>query len=204
MKINNFTTMKLAEKIYTINGRKIEISEGIKAYNLGCGNQVFHGVIGIDGRKKRGTNIVHNLDNTPWPTDDSSADVIFMFQTLEYLNNVVKIIEEVWRISKDKARIITETPYFRQEGAFQDHTHKHFFTSATMLYFCVTRKREKSLYSDAKFKQVDFWYGWPTKSKNPIKSLLKKFIKKHPKLYDGFLSKFFPVKIIVYELEAIK
>lgn len=76
--------MKLAEKIYTTNGRKIDIPLGVKAYNLGCGDQVFDGVIGIDGRERRGTNIVHNLDNIPWPIEDSSADVIFMFQTLEH------------------------------------------------------------------------------------------------------------------------
>jgi len=196
--------MKLAEKIYTTTGRKIELPEETKAYNLGCGNQVFNGVIGIDGRDRVGADIIHDLDNIPWPIKDSSADVIFMFQTLEHLDNVVKIMEEIWRISKNKGRIIIETPYFRHEGAFQDPTHKHFFTSATMQYFCVNEKREESPYSKVKFRQVDFWYGWPAKSKNPIIRLFKKFIRNNPKLYDGLLSKIFPVKIIVYELEAIK
>ncbi|MBM2817611.1 MAG: methyltransferase 11 protein [Parcubacteria group bacterium] len=196
--------MKLAEKIYTTTGRKIELLEGTKAYNLGCGNQVFDGVIGIDARGRKGANILHDLNNIPWPIEDSSADVIFMFQTLEHLDNVVKIMEEIWRISKNKARIIIETPYFRHEGAFQDPTHKHFFTSATMQYFCVNEKRKESPYSKVKFRQVDFWYGWPAKSKNPIINFFKRFMRKNPKLYDGFLSKIFPAKIIVYELEAIK
>lgn len=196
--------MSIAEKIYTRSGRNITVESGRVAYNLGCGDQKFSGVVGVDSIPRKGVDVIHNLDVFPWPIPDNSTDTIFLFQTLEHLDNVVRVMEEIWRISKNGGRVIIEVPYFRHQGAFQDPTHKHFFTSATMLYFCKTQKREKGPYSDGVFRQVDFWFGWPARSRNPLMVLFKGFAKKYPNFYDGVLSKFFPAKIIVYELEAIK
>lgn len=194
----------LAETIYTQSGRKIEFEATEKMLNLGCGGQRYPNVIGIDRAKSSAADIVHDLDVFPWPVDDSSIDVVLAFQFLEHVDDIPRLMEEVYRITKNGARIIIEVPYFRSVGAFQDPTHKHFFTTKTMDYFCANRAQNKFRYADVDFELKGFWIGWPAQSKNPLTRVFKKFIKKYHNFYDTYLSYIAPAQILVFELETKK
>lgn len=199
-------TESLVEKFYTQNGRDISVSDGVIAYNLGAGNQCYAGVKGVDLFQGKGVDIVHNINDTPWPIETSSADIVMAFQAFEHFADLTKVMSEVHRISKNGARLIVEVPYFRHVGAFQDPTHVHFFTSTTMAYFHETKKRPgRGVYTNMHFRSVGFWYGWPAKSKNPIMRAWKEFIQKHTKWFDSsIVSMLFPPAIVVYELEVVK
>ena len=197
---------KLAEEFYTRNGRDIAIDDGHVAYNLGAGNKRYEGVIGIDLFKGKAVDIVHDINVMPWPVEADTADVVMGFQAFEHFYDLNAVMREVYRISKHGARLIVEVPYFRHVGAYQDPTHVHFFTSNTMAYFHETPKRPRGAYADDfHFRSIDFWYGWPAKSKNPIIQWYKEFIRKYHRWYDGsLLSILFPPAIIIFELEIIK
>ncbi len=198
--------MTLAEDIYTQNGRVIEVNPPKKAFNLGGGGQRYKGVTNIDILKGEMTDIVQDLNVFPWPIPDNTADMIFSFHSLEHLDDLLSVMKEAHRISKNGAHIVIEVPYFRHSGAFQDPTHKHFFTSKTMDYFCsdMAKGRPGGVYSSERFDKVGFWYGWPAQSRNLFARVFKKFIQRYPKFYDEFLSKLVPVKIVVFELEVVK
>ncbi len=197
----------VVDHIYNQNGRNIEFEETLTVYNLGSGKQRYKNVIGVDLLDTPGADIQHNLDKFPWPIESNSTDVILLFHTFEHLDNLPKVMEEMYRILKPGGKVVIEVPYFRHPGAFQDPTHKHFFTSQTLAYFCEPKQGTRPpgpLYADVKFKQLDFWFGWPPKSRNPLMQLFKDFCRKHHDFYDKYLSLFFPSKIIIYEIEAIK
>ncbi len=198
--------MTLVEDIYTQNGRVIDVKPPKKAFNLGGGGQRYKGVTNIDILKGETTDIVQDLNVFPWPIPGNTADMIFSFHSLEHLDNLLAVMKEIHRISKNGAHIVVEVPYFRHSGAFQDPTHKHFFTSKTMDYFCsdMANGRLGGVYSSERFDNVGFWYGWPAQSRNFFVRLFKEFIRRHPKFYDEFLSKLVPVKIVVFELEVVK
>ena len=198
--------MTLVEDIYTQNGRVIDVKPPKKAFNLGGGGQRYKGVTNIDILNGETTDIVQDLNVFPWPIPDNTADMIFSFHSLEHLDNLLAVMKEIHRISKNGAHIVVEVPYFRHSGAFQDPTHKHFFTSKTMDYFCsdMANGRLGGVYSSERFDNVGFWYGWPAQSRNFFVRIFKEFIRRHPKFYDEFLSKLVPVKIVVFELEVVK
>lgn len=195
----------IAEQVYTQKGRNFDAVQGAVAYNLGAGNKRYNGLTGVDLFQGKGVDIVHNLDVYPWPLESSTADYVFGFQAFEHFSDLVAVMEEVHRISKNGARVVIEVPYFRHVGAFQDPTHKHFFTSQTMHYFHETQKRSRGVYSEAHFRLVGFWYGWPARSKNPLVRCYKYLITKYARWFDqSLLSLMLPPQILVFELEVCK
>jgi SAM-dependent methyltransferase len=194
----------IAERIYARSGRAVSFPEGWTVYNLGAGHQKFPGVIGVDSLPR--ADVVWNLDDHPWPIADSSADACVSFHCFEHVADLIGVMEEAHRILKPGAHLLFEVPYFRHPGAFQDPTHRRFFTGESATYFCgnEAKGRSGSPYSDVAFRLIGRWYGWPTPSRNPIARWFKNFINARPKLYDGWLSKIFPAKIVVFELEPVK
>lgn len=75
-------------------------------YDLGCGSSKKKGFIGVDILKlKNGADIIHNLNEYPYPIDDGVADEIWMDNVLEHLENPLRAMEEVWRICKNNAKV---------------------------------------------------------------------------------------------------
>ena len=80
--------------------------------DLGCGNNKRHGYIGVDGTKKTGVDIVHNLNNLPLPFDDESATDIELSQILEHVDEPLKLLSECHRILvKDGGQIHIRVPH---------------------------------------------------------------------------------------------
>ena len=123
--------------------------------NLGCGKDIKEGWINVDAIPLEGIDIVHNLNEFPYPFDDNSADYILMKHTLEHLDDVVGVMEECHRILKPGGKIEIIVPYYKHEGAFEDPTHKHFFTEHSMDYFIAGSNRE-DWYTDKKFELIRF------------------------------------------------
>lgn len=194
----------LTPTLYTQQGRHIEFAASAKVFNIGCGSQRYKHVTGIDRVKSPGADIIHDLNVFPWPIADSTADVILAFHVLEHVNDLPRVMEEIHRISKPGARIVIEVPYFRSVLAYQDPTHRRFFTTRTLDYFCPNTKLGSYGYAQADFELADFWLGWPAKSRNPLKQMVKDFLKKHQDAYDAYLSRVYTIDIIVFELAVKK
>ena len=179
-------------------------TDGRKVLHIGPGKKSLPGAVTIDVLKLPGVDIVHNLDVFPWPFPDNSFDCIFAHNVFEHLDNQLQAMNEMWRILKPQGRIVVAVPYFRSVDAFTDPTHRHFFTSRSMDYYIHKKTLAEYSYTDKKFIQKGFWYGWPQVSGNPLVRMFKNFITKHSRWYDSHLSLLFPMKIVVWELEVIK
>lgn len=194
----------LTPKIYTREGRRIEFDGSLRVLNLGCGEQRYPHVVGVDVVKTSAADIIHDLDKAPWPIADNSVDVILAFHLFEHVEDLPRFMEEVHRIAKPNARIIVEVPYFRSVLAYQDPTHRRFFTTRTLDYFCPEKGLGRYGYSKARFTLAEFWLGWPAKSSNPLKQRMKDFFKKHQDIYDAYLSRLYAMDILVFELVVVK
>ena len=196
----------LAQKIYTKQGMvKEPVFGDKKILHLGSGSKVLPGATTIDVLDLPGVDVVHDLDQYPWPFPDNSFDLIFGHNVFEHLTDLVATMDEVHRLLKPGGRVVITVPYFRSTDAFADPTHKIFYTSGTFNYFLdEDNKHANFRYSGNQFKKIGFWYGWPLVSSNPLVRAFKRFITNHKKFYDSHLSLLFPVKIVVWELEVVK
>lgn len=194
----------LTPQIYTPDGFvKDDILGGKKALDVGCGSRKLPGAVGIDIVSTSKADIVHDLSVFPWPFKDDEFDIVFLNHSLEHMEDILKTMTELHRITKTGGRIIIQVPYFRTVDAFTDPTHRHFFTAGSLDYFVDGTGCSEYNYLPIRFKKLSFWYGWPHHSKNPFRELIKVIARHHPHFYDQYLSLLFPVSCVTWELEVV-
>ncbi len=103
--------------------------------NLGCGEKRLDGYINCDVLPAVKADKHFDLDVFPYPFDSNSADEIFMDNVLEHLEDIPRVMGELHRILKAGGKLKIIVPYAKSDWAFQDPTHKHFFTEVSMNYF---------------------------------------------------------------------
>jgi SAM-dependent methyltransferase len=195
----------LTEQIYPPEGRIVKFDETMRVYNLGCGKQNFSGTIGVDKLNSPHIAISHDLDKYPWPIEDSSADAVLAFHFMEHVGDLFKAFNEIYRISKNGARVLIEVPHFRYSSAFKDPTHVHFFTAKTIYYFLKPNHTYTEL--PFRFKLVNLSIGYPANNPWTLKYWIKKWLTSKPKhieMYDNLYYIFFRAKFLVFELEVEK
>jgi len=95
--------------------------------------------------------VVHDLNETPWPFPDSSFQTVYVYDVIEHLENVVQIMEEIHRISRSGARVHITVPHFSCANAFTDPTHRHYFGYSSFDYF--TEGHGLCFYNYARFQR---------------------------------------------------
>lgn len=121
--------------------------------NLGCGRKYLEGYVNCDVVPAVRADRHFDLNTFPYPFADSSADEIFMDNVLEHLDDVVRVMTELHRVLKPGGVLRIIVPYAKTDWAFQDPTHKHFFTERSMDYF--TTESPYSFYLPCRFKVLE-------------------------------------------------
>ena len=88
-----------------------------KILDLGCGKRKRPGAIGIDNNPATDADVIHSLNVYPYPFEDSSFDEIYVDNVLEHLDDVVRTMEELHRISRPGGLVKVIVPYFRAPWA---------------------------------------------------------------------------------------
>jgi len=168
--------------------------------NLGCGKRPREGYVNVDIAKLPGVDIVHNLNNYPWPFKENQFSAVRAPYVLELLDDFMRAIEEIWRISKPGAKILVFSPLFPNMRSAQDPLTKKFMTWNTFDYF-DTDNEGLNYYSYAKFKILERKIVF---SRNRYLEWLSIIPNIFPKFYCRFLFNLFPSNEILYELEVVK
>src|SRR3989338_8777134 len=144
----------------------------IKTLHLGCGMFKIPGSIGIDINKNSHADIIHDLNKFPYPLKANTFEEIIAENILEHLDDIPKVMEEIYRIAKNHATFIITTSHFSSVDSFTDPTHKHFFTSRTFDYFIPGTDLYKYHYSKTSFKKLTVFVG----PENPSNLLIRAFL----------------------------
>ncbi len=95
----------------------------MKKLNLGCYDNPLQGYINVDKKKYfKHIDKVVDLDRFPYPFKNNEFDEVVMHHVLEHLKEPIKVLEEVYRISKDKTIIKITVPYKTEEYCNMTHT----------------------------------------------------------------------------------
>jgi len=142
-------------RIKNVNDNNIKL-------NLGSSDRIIPGFLNVDILPKPGVDIVCDL-NKGIPLPDNSVEEVYAGHILEHLDDVIKIMEEIYRVCKKGAIVKIKVPYFKSIGAFKDPTHKKFFTEETFYYFSKKERKKRGLpdYSiKANFEIIKISYLW--------------------------------------------
>lgn len=174
--------------------------------NLGCGLDIRKGFINVDFVKRNGVNIIHNLEEFPYPFKNNSIDYILMDNVLEHLENTIKVMEEIHRILKPNGIIEIIVPHYSGCMAFSHLTHKRFFGSGS---FDIFEHNSWERHSDIEFKILEKRLIWLTCRNwffiRLIKKIIDKLININPFLSERFLC--YPLggfDHILFKMKAIK
>jgi predicted SAM-dependent methyltransferase len=114
----------------------------MRKLNLGCGNDIKEGYINVDLYNPK-ADIIWDLNKFPWPFGDNEFDEIYAAHILEHLNDTVRAMEEIWRISKRGAKVIIKVPHFSTTW-FGNPTHVQAFGICTFnIPFALINNREQ-------------------------------------------------------------
>ena len=176
-----------------------------KILDLGCGNKKKTGAIGIDINPDTSADVIHDLNLFPYPFEESTFDEIYADNVIEHLDDIVKIMDEIYRISKPGGKIIVKVPYFRSRYAFIDPTHKHYFTVESFTYFDPSHiHHTRYNYSKSLFKTTGKYFNNGFPSENIVKRCLTGFFNRNPEFYEHYFSTLFPLDELTFHLTTIK
>jgi SAM-dependent methyltransferase len=171
--------------------------------DLGCGNKKRPNTVGVDFNERSAADIVHNLNISPYPFGDCSVDKIYIDNTLEHLDEPLKVMEELYRIVKPQGIVKVIVPYFRSPAAFIDPTHKHFFTVESFAYYdsdhFICQHYDYTL---ARFKVEKIIFHENIQS-GLIKNIMAWFANKWPLKYEIYLSQIIPLDEVTFYLRRV-
>ncbi|MCB0379922.1 MAG: class I SAM-dependent methyltransferase [Flavobacteriales bacterium] len=124
-----------------------------KKLNLGCGTDIREGWINLDNFDDKRIDVKHDLETFPYPFEDNYFDEIIAVNVLEHIENPVRVIEELHRITAKNGKVTIRVPYYNSKDMGTDPTHKNFFSEHSLDYFDPSKKhcQERPYYSTARF-----------------------------------------------------
>ena len=87
------------------------------------GGKRKEGWITIDQNKEADIN--HDLNIFPYPLKSYSFSQIRVFHSLEHLKEPLQVMEELFRVAKDKCIIHIKVPYWKMDFPIRNLTHRH-------------------------------------------------------------------------------
>lgn len=109
-----------------------------KTYILGCGSnpEKRDDTVNVDYRAWENVNVVHNLEETPWPIADGAAKHANATHVVEHIKNIQGFMDECWRILSPGGSLFMEVPNVRDMNmAWADPTHVRAFTKHTFINY---------------------------------------------------------------------
>jgi SAM-dependent methyltransferase len=150
---------KKLKKAKTKKSRKSEFPTPLRL-DLACGQNKTKDYFGVDTAKVKGVDLVYDLEKFPWPFADNSVIDAVCNHYIEHTKDLIKFMDEVYRILKPGCKITISAPYYNSIRAWQDPTHTRVISEATFLYFNKGWRVQNKLDHYPIKSDFDFSYGY--------------------------------------------
>jgi SAM-dependent methyltransferase len=176
-----------------------------KVLELGCGFSKTPGAFGVDIIPGSQADLIHDLNKFPYPLGDSEWDRVICLDVLEHVDDVVKTVEEIWRISRPGALVEISAPFMSSVHYHTDPTHKRAFTSRSFDYFCPGRPLHRYGYSKASFELIDCEYDRGAMGhRRGIAKFVTAWANRHKDRFEERYAFIYPMLQINFTLRTIK
>ncbi|MCP4642290.1 MAG: methyltransferase domain-containing protein [bacterium] len=128
--------------------------------NLGCGDDILDGYVNLDVVARPGVDVVHSMNDLPWPLPDSQFDEVRCIDILEHLPDTLGVMSEMWRVCKPGARVFLRVPHWNSKWAWLDPQHIKAFAGETFHFFDPRSHycQKRPYYSKARFEVQEIVY----------------------------------------------
>jgi SAM-dependent methyltransferase len=154
--------------------------------DIGCGDNKRPGAIGLDIARLESVDVIGDV-RAGLPFRDSSLDGVYASHLLEHFDDLVAVMEDVWRVLKPAGRLYVTVPHASSSFmTWRDPTHRRGVNLSTLTYFDRSTFEGSMFryYSRANFRLVysrlRFAAGGPHRKypfgRNPIAKLMTDFL----------------------------
>jgi len=110
--------------------------ETLVRVDLACGQSKPEGWIGVDVVPGPIVDIVHDLNQYPWPLEDNSIHHLRASHYVEHVPDLIRFMHECYRVLRPNGRFVIIAPYGGNLiRAWQDPTHVRPLFPETFFYF---------------------------------------------------------------------
>ncbi len=171
--------------------------------DVGCGINKYPGSIGLDRNPNTQADVLADLDHIPFPFCDSSFREVRAIHVIEHVSDVIRTVEEFYRLLMPGGRAVIVTPHYTDFSSFCDPTHKWHLNSFSLRYFGEDHGGY-AFYSSARFREIStrvrllaFWryLGF---------ELLVNGSRRFRRFWEFYLCYLIRGKVIEWQLEAVK
>jgi SAM-dependent methyltransferase len=181
-----------------------DLPPGSRVLELGCGpKKLWPDSVAIDINPLSRADVVHDLNVTPYPLPSDGFDLVIAEHVLEHLRDVIKVMEEIHRVTRPGGIVYIEVPHYSSPDFFTDPTHLHAFSTRSFDYFVPAAGGVYMFhYSKCDFAKRKcvlsgpggaWWRRW-----------INRFADRHKVGFERDLAFLFPRKHINFELEVLK
>ncbi|SEO02202.1 methyltransferase domain-containing protein [Paenibacillus sp. OV219] len=108
--------------------------------DLGCGAHKFHDSYGIDRIAYPGVDLVHDF-NERLPMKDHSVSFVMASHSLEYADNLMEVMKELYRVCRHKTIICMVVPYAHVSNHMVNPQFKQLFNEHSPRYWTTSPDR---------------------------------------------------------------
>tara|TARA_X000000368_G_scaffold358367_1_gene301179 strand:- start:138 stop:695 length:558 start_codon:yes stop_codon:yes gene_type:complete len=127
----------------------------MKKLNLGCGFFPKDGFVNLDINSRYPADVIHDMEEFPWPFKDKEFDYIQMDHVLEHLTDIKTTMKELYRILNVKGKLVIRVPHFSR--GFTHWDHKRGFDITFPIYF---DKNTSGRFEDVEFIHLKTSLKW--------------------------------------------
>lgn len=178
------------------------LHEGRQILHIGSGRRKIKGAVTLDIAPRYYPDVIWDLNRFPFPFDRDSFDVVVCEHVLEHLRDVVRVMEELHRVTRPGGLVWIRVPHFSSLNANTDPTHTRRFSSLSMDYFCLGTALSRYDYTTIRFRKLAA--RMTMRPRNSFNRLLINLVNSNLRFYEEHLAYVIPGQDLLFVLEVEK
>jgi SAM-dependent methyltransferase len=124
-----------------------------RVLDIGCGVNKVPGAVGMDVNPRTTADVIHDLDQLPYPFSDNQFDEIIGRHVIEHVRDPMAVMCELHRITRNGGVVKLVAPHWTNPDFATDLTHRNHLNSYS--FRNLTNERAVfSFYTDVRFRQI--------------------------------------------------
>ncbi len=182
---------------------------GQRVLDIGCGRNKTPGALGMDANPLADADLVHNLDDVPYPFPAHAFDAVIGRHVIEHVQSPLAVIIELHRIVRPGGWILLVAPHWTNPDFATDLTHRNHLNSYSFRNLTVGQE-VFDFYAPVRFRQrppyvtlLNLWRAcgleWLVNldRRHPRWRFLRRF-------WEQYLNAIVRGKEVYFELEVVK
>jgi SAM-dependent methyltransferase len=180
-----------------------------RVLDIGCGTNKTPGAIGMDVNPRTDADVIHDLDDLPYPFVDDQFDEVIGRHVIEHVRDPMGVMCELHRITRNGGIVRLVTPHWTNPDFATDLTHRNHLNSYS--FRNLTDERAVfPFYTNVRFRQraarVTVLNLWKLAGLELLINLDHRFpsLRFIRKFWEQYLNAIARGKEIHFELEVVK